>query len=560
MATGAHMRHIRYGFLVLAALLTAASGLRAQQADAEASPLEVRVWLDRGDEPVLRRGDRVRVYYRSSEDAWIAIFHIDTDGVVRLLLPRSPREPHRAEAGRDYRLLFPRSSYWQVDEYEGKGYFFAVASPIPFDLSAVRWIASEKTWDLGLVGRTVYEDPYLAMDDYVAALLPEWETVRYGLDFLSYDVGSTHAYPRFLCYDCHGFRSYASWNPYTYACTSFRVVIWEDPYFYPAYRYGPTRVVFATPPRGRARFEFRERAPGEGWSPLRVTRQPSTRRPVEYLEPSVAGPGRGAAPPARRGVRPGDDAPGRGGGEGAVRPPLRRGNRPDVPSAAPSRRPSDPAARRPTSRRPAAPGVRAPESSGARPGAPPARGEGSSQERPTLQRRPASPAGGARPPSVRPAPGGEERPGGGTRILRPSERVRPGADPPATRPARPGSGGTGAVRPPPSPRPSADPSPRPGARPAPQRPGARPSGGSSARPPPERPRVRPAPSRPGARPPRPPGGSSARPGSGRPDARPAPSRPSARPTPSTPRARPAPSRPPAKPRRPPPRRPGGGRG
>lgn len=494
------MRQMRW-LTALGALLVAAPGIRAQQAGPQAYPLEVRVWLDRGDEPVLRRGDRVRMYYRTSEDAWVAIFHIDTDGAIRLLFPRSPEESHLAAGGRDYRLLFPRSPYWYVDEYEGKGYFFAVASPRPFEFSRLRYVAYEKAWDLAPVGRTVYQDPYLAMDDYVAALIPDWETVPYALDFISYDVGGAHEYPRFLCYDCHGFRSFATWNPYTYACTSFRVVIWDDPYFYPAYRYGPTRVVFNSPPRGRVRFEFKERAPGEAWSPLQRTRQPAQRRTPQYLEPSVADPDRPrVVPPTRRVVPSGGTATGPDrAGASTARPPARRpsasGGSGATTVVPPARRPSDPSA-----------GARVSEPRGeGRAVTPPSR---PAQERPILQRRPATPSSSARPPASRPDEP-RARPQGPTRIIRPSPSggVRPATPSrPSARPSTPAAGGTRVVRPPTSGRPSVRPPARPGA-------GSRPSAGSR------------------------PGGSSARPA-----------------------PRPAPSRPQVKPKRPPPKRPGGSGG
>ncbi len=51
-------------------LMIVLGGTAAEAQDtADGSPLEARVWLDRGDQPVLQRGDRVRVYYRTSVDA-----------------------------------------------------------------------------------------------------------------------------------------------------------------------------------------------------------------------------------------------------------------------------------------------------------------------------------------------------------------------------------------------------------------------------------------------------------------------------------------------------------
>ena len=86
---------------------------------------EPRIWLDRGTDPVLEPGDRVRIYYRTPADAYVAILQIDTDGTTRMLYPRSPTERHYARADRDYRLLFPRSAYWNVDDRPGVGYFLS---------------------------------------------------------------------------------------------------------------------------------------------------------------------------------------------------------------------------------------------------------------------------------------------------------------------------------------------------------------------------------------------------------------------------------------------------
>ena len=251
---------------------------------------EPRIWLDRGDDPVLETGDRVRIFYRTEVDAYVAILQIDTDGTTRMLYPRSSSENHYARAGRDYRLLFPRSAYWNVDDRPGVGYFFVVTSPVPLDFSDFGYSFYDGGWDLSVVGSTVYSDPYVAMDDYVARLVPDWEYVDYGLDFVSYNVGGVHEYPRFLCYQCHGFRPYGAWNPYRYTCLDFRVVVYDDPYFYPSVRYGGDRVVMVGPRNPtRPRFGFKERASGEAGTPVPP---PTTTRGRDLS-------GRGEAPPVR---------------------------------------------------------------------------------------------------------------------------------------------------------------------------------------------------------------------------------------------------------------------
>lgn len=471
------MRIMRWSSLLA---LIVVAGQASAQDYVPGEQAEARIWLDRGSDPLLQRGERVRVYYRTSEDAHVAIFQIDTDGVVRLLHPRAPGDETFTRGGRDYRLLFSQSSYWYVDEYPGKGYYFMVASPEPFDLGALAYARHEGGWDLTHVGRTVYRDPYLAMDDYVARLIPDWETVPYALDFIAYDVGEVHEYPRFLCYDCHGFRSYTTWNPYTYACASFRVVVWDDPYFYPAFRYRGARVVYAQPRRGVPMFGFKERAVGETWAPLVRTRQPPLRRATEYVEPDAArSPLTRQATPRRPSATPdpGVAAPRTpSGASPSVGQPVPRRVTPSGGTPSGSTRTATPTRSAPPAATPR-PGTTAPTrpSTQARPSDP-----GTSGERPVLQRRPSGAT--APPPS-----GGSS----GGRVVRPSSGVRPpasGSSAPAARRPSNTSGGSRVVTPPASGGSSSRPAIRPpsssagGSRPSVSP--SRPSPAAAKRPPP----------------------------------------------------------------------------
>ena len=259
-----------------AAFLGATETVAQEQRAVPGEVLEARIWLDRGVDPVLRRGDWARVYYRASRDAYVSVFHIDTNGFTRLLHPGSPIDDHHALAGRDYRVLFPDSRYWHVDEDEGKGYLFIVASPTPLDFSRFAYGRYEGGWDISAVSQVGYRDPFLMMDDIVEALIPGSWAMEYALDFVAYDIDRPHDYPRFLCYDCHGFIPMFDWNPYGYWCTDFRVVIHDDPYYYPVYRYRGDRVVYTRPLAPRSpMFEFKARAVGEPATPLIRTRQGS---------------------------------------------------------------------------------------------------------------------------------------------------------------------------------------------------------------------------------------------------------------------------------------------
>jgi hypothetical protein len=268
------------------------------QAAVTADSLETRVWLDRGDEPVVEQGDEIRVYYRTSADAYATIFRVDTDGTISLLFPQHPDADPFVGGGRDYRLVLRDGPRWRVDDDPGVGYFFMVASDSPPDLSLFGFDA-EDGWDLSGVGAAVYEDPYVAIDDYVAAVIPDWDVVPYALDFLTYNVGEDHDFPRFLCYDCHGFQSYSSWNPYDAACSSFQVVIWDDPYFYPSYRYSGRRVVVARPRAPRPRYGVTARVLGAPWRPIVRTRPAPLRATAVYKE-ALRPPRRAAPSPQRR--------------------------------------------------------------------------------------------------------------------------------------------------------------------------------------------------------------------------------------------------------------------
>ena len=357
-----------------------------------------RIWFDRGVDPVLESGDRVRVYYRSTVTAFVAIFQVDTDGTVRLVYPRSPSENHFARANREYRLLFPRSPYWNVSDRPGVGYFFVVTSPVPFDFSDFHYSYYGGGWDLSVVGNRVYQDPYVAMDDYVARLIPNWEYAEYGLDFVSYSVGALHEYPRFLCYDCHGFKPFNVWDPYRYTCTNFRVVVYDDPYFYPSRRYRGDQVVMVgrSIPNG-PRFGFKERARGESGTPVVVRVPPVPSEPEGGAVDRGRAIPRGDADAVSRPNSPQD----RSAGDGAVRvrPPVTRQGEADQGRSTPS-------------------GVR-----GFSPTTTP------DTQRPVLRRRP--------PKDARPSEEIRSSPGSRVDPSRPRSREEPGASAPATRPATP---------------------------------------------------------------------------------------------------------------------------
>jgi len=216
----------------------------------------VSVWTDRGDDP-YQTGRSARVFVRADRDAYVTIFRVDTDGRIRVLFPRDPWEDNFVRGGREFEVQDTQDDdAFYVDDYPGVGYIFAVASPDPFDYDA---ITTGDHWDYRAVsdGR-VRGDPYVALTDLGQRIVPENDS-NWDYDLVPYYVERHYDYPRFLCYDCHSYASYSAWDPYAYSCVRFRIVVYDDPYYYPYRYYGGTRVVFTRPLRPEPRFIFKDR-------------------------------------------------------------------------------------------------------------------------------------------------------------------------------------------------------------------------------------------------------------------------------------------------------------
>jgi len=217
----------------------------------------IELWTNRGDASVFTRGERVRVYFRLDQDAYVTIFRVDTDGRVRILFPREPWEDNFARGGREFEIDGQQlhSDAFTIDDYPGVGYLFAVAAADPFIYDGIQ---ANDHWDYRVIadGR-VRGDPYVAMTDLAQRIVPEGYA-DWDYDVVTYNVEQHYDYPRFLCYDCHSYVSYSYWNPYHASCVRFRMYVYDDPWYYPYRYYGGGRVVFVRPYRPQPRFIFKD--------------------------------------------------------------------------------------------------------------------------------------------------------------------------------------------------------------------------------------------------------------------------------------------------------------
>lgn len=325
----------------------------------------IRIWTSGSD--LHRRNDRVRMFYRTERDAYVTIFRVDTDGRVQLLFPRSPEEENYGYGGATYSVAsYDRSTAFLVDDYPGVGYLFGVASTEPFNFEAV---SANGHWDL----RNVYDgrlhgDPRASLEEMATQMMASGYS-DFDTHILPYYVEQRYDYPRFVCYDCHSYSPWVSWNPYRSWCRSYTLVVFNDPYYYypsywyPSY-YGGRRVVYT---RGRdTRYVFKTRdgsAPGIDYRDRRSTASASgatSRVPADRgirgtdiggvgSIPTPRTDGRRLAPPSGSGSEGGVSGERPGGRDRAPDNPSdptnaggRRGDEPQQPGQAPT----DPGRRR----------------------------------------------------------------------------------------------------------------------------------------------------------------------------------------------------------------------
>jgi hypothetical protein len=329
-----------------------------------ASPY-VQIWTSRDE--VLHRGDKLKVYFRTDVDGYVTVFRIDTDGRIRVLFPVGPWDDNYARGGARYQVDPRDDGYtFRVDDYPGEGYVFAIASMDPFLYTP--YVRNDH-WDYRMIGTDgrIAGDPYVAIDDVIGAIVPA-NYVDYSYDVVPYFVEEHYDYPRFLCYNCHAYAAYPYWDPYAHSCARFRIVIYDDPYYYPARTYYATRVVYPRPVVPVPRYVFKDRTPNDRYVTT-VRERPVDQGGRRLIEPGATRrdlPGGGVLPtPTSPRTAPAAGAdPGRRVAPGTVGE-APRPTTPTLERRDPAKAPTVPDTRRPTERT-----TQSPTTGGARRGTP----------------------------------------------------------------------------------------------------------------------------------------------------------------------------------------------
>ncbi len=205
----------------------------------------VEIWTDRGDAGTYREGEAIEVYMRAAHDCYVIVYEIDTDGYLRVLYPYECYDDGYVTGGRIYGIGRGGHRRFYVTGPRGVEYIHVVASLKPFRqlywhgchgyddyVRDVTWRGFSDYWGCALPPR-IYGDPYIAMqsiDEFICLDALEAELVY--ADFTYFYVHERVPYPRYVCYDCHGFDM--RYRPYVHACTGFTITFVDcDPCFRP---------------------------------------------------------------------------------------------------------------------------------------------------------------------------------------------------------------------------------------------------------------------------------------------------------------------------------------
>jgi hypothetical protein len=235
---------LRKTVLAVGVLVVGLGFMHAQAALVEGQP-RVEIWTGRGNAGVYLPGEPIEIFIRPDYDCYVIVYEIDTDGYLRLLFPYGCGSDGFVEGGYAYRIGTGPLNRYYVTGPRGVEYIHVLSSFTPFRTLYwhgcdgyeayaydVSWRGFSDYWGCALPPR-VYGDPYIAMqsiDEFIC-----YDALEAGAayaDFTYFYVDEVVTYPRYVCYDCHGFRPHI--RPYVHVCTGFSITfVGCDPCYRP---------------------------------------------------------------------------------------------------------------------------------------------------------------------------------------------------------------------------------------------------------------------------------------------------------------------------------------
>ena len=334
------MRATRW-FLVLTVLLVGATAAWAQDDPDDRSPpveqyksphpeisgaVDVELWTDRGSDAVYQPGEPMAVSVRTSDDGYLMVYEIDTEGYVRLLWPTLGSRGF-IEGQKTLEFPSPESNLeLVVESATGQGFLVALLSNRPFrDMPWYLRPYDMQAEELGYEGEIneddgvtrdgkIVGDPFVAMERIRRAVLEDPEDEDgFGTSYATYYVHERVKYPRYLCNDCHRPERWAWWDgfdPYYTTCSVFTFRVNWGWYWGPSYWFGTVPYYYYVirndcPPHYQMYASHGSYSSWNGWTTWSRVMGASTTRyksppPPGYTPPDKFGDGSGTS--ARRGA------------------------------------------------------------------------------------------------------------------------------------------------------------------------------------------------------------------------------------------------------------------
>ncbi len=206
------------------------------------APLEVDVWLDRGNGAAYNPDDAIIVYFEANRPSYVVVYGIDTDGYVHILYPYYPGMDNYVAGHQTYSIPgggFDMALY--VDEPVGMGYVEAVASEEPFLLDDWPFMSRhDETVERVEMMRRVSGDRFLSMEEINRGMLSISDDLVYDDDFAVYYVEEIPDEPAYA--SSNYFVGGYYYDPYSYSYPSFYVSAYDywycDDFWYWGY-YSP---------------------------------------------------------------------------------------------------------------------------------------------------------------------------------------------------------------------------------------------------------------------------------------------------------------------------------
>ncbi len=231
-----------------------AIGLVLSPSPAGARAMGLDIWTDRGKDAVYEPGEPIQIKVRASDDGYLLVYDIDSEGYVRVLYPYEGRSGF-VEGRQTYRVPPAQSGLQLVVQGPvGQGYIVALLSREPFN-ALPRYLRpyDPQAEGAGYVGEEdddqdvtsdgrIMGDPFVAMERIRRQVLSDANDPElFATAYSSYYIHQAVRYPRYLCNDCHRPNQWAWWDgydPYYTSCSAFDFRVYWGWSWGPRYWFG----------------------------------------------------------------------------------------------------------------------------------------------------------------------------------------------------------------------------------------------------------------------------------------------------------------------------------